>query len=221
MEVTLADAARRLGVTPRQAQRLAREGRLQEVRRVGNTVLVDDSSLTALSRASRGAGRRWEAKTAWAAIELLETGATQRLRGTTLSRLTSKVRSLTVEEFVRLASQRATTYRCQQSRRSEAALREALLLSGVSRLTDPGVAEHFALAPLAGSLMEVYVLTAEWPSHRERFGLVADAEGDVLIHVTTIEPVLGLVATALDLAERGSARERSAAVRVLQRMLGR
>jgi hypothetical protein len=65
MEVTLAEAAQRLHVSAREAQRLAAAGQLNVVRRVGRTLLVDDAAVTALERRQRHPGRTWDANTAW------------------------------------------------------------------------------------------------------------------------------------------------------------
>ncbi len=65
MEVTLQDAAAQLGVSVRQAQRLAAAGTLNVTRWVGHTALVESGSVVAAARTARGAGRRWDARTAW------------------------------------------------------------------------------------------------------------------------------------------------------------
>ncbi|MGL5857722.1 MAG: hypothetical protein ACRC35_04825 [Angustibacter sp.] len=194
----------------RQAQRLAQLGRLHAVRRVGGVVLVDSTSVLAARRTGRGPGRRWSPTTVWAAVELLENGRTDRLSGSMLSRLRGRLQRTDVDEFVRLASHRATTVRCVQTRRGREALSQAMQLSGVSRLADPGVAARFALTADRGTQVEGYVLREAWPAVRERFGLLDDAEGDVVVRVSAQRVPDVLATVALDLVERGSARESAA-----------
>jgi len=219
MEVTIAEAASRLGVSPRQAQRLARQGQLQIVRRVGRTLLVEDTAITQRHQTGRGPGRRWNSSTAWAAIELLEHGWTTRVADRTLFRLKRRLPGLSVEEFVRLAAGRAQTRRMTQTRRRPAALKAALMLSGRSGLEDPQVAARFGLAGGESPIIEGYLHRDELEEVLTRFGLVADAEGEVFLHVSDEAPVDSLVTTALDLIERGTTRERRAAHGVLQSVL--
>lgn len=72
-----------------------------------------------------------------------------------------------------------------------------------------------------GGRVEGYVVTDDWDRLQSRFGLEADAEGDVLIHLSSQVPTIGVVSCALDLAERWATRERSAALRVLDERLSR
>jgi len=134
MEVTLAEAARQLGVSPRQAQRLVQNGTLTLVRKVGRSALVDSAAVLALRRIGSVPGRRWDALTAWTAVDLLETGFTDRLAGSTLSRLRGRLRDLDAAGLVLLASRRARTTRLIQTRRQRGALEEELALSGQSLL---------------------------------------------------------------------------------------
>lgn len=219
MEVTLAQAAQRLHVSAREAQRLAAAGQLNVVRRVGRTLLVDDAAVTALERRERHPGRTWDANTAWAAIELLDHGSTGRLSGSTLSRLRRRLRQLTVANLVRLASHRASVIRCDQTRRSTEQLKEHLVLGGVTALEDAGMAARFGLVAAPSERVEGYVERPGWSGLQEEFGLRLDGEGRALIHVTDVAPAGGEITTALDLVERGSTRERSAAERVLREAL--
>ncbi|MEX5270395.1 hypothetical protein [Kocuria sabuli] len=221
MELTIAEAAVRLGVTPRQAQRLAEAGRLQVVRRVGRTLLVEDTSVTALARDRSGAGRRWNGRTAWAAIELLEHGRTDRVTGSTASRLRRRLPQLSADELMHLATDRAQTMRLTQTRRRRDALEAALMLSGRSALAEPAMAARFGLAGGDTGIVEGYVLRENLAELQERFGLMPDAEGEVLLRVADQAPVAGIVTSALDLAERGITRERSPARAVLQDVLAR
>lgn len=218
MEVTTTEAAGRLGVSVRQAQRLARAGRLQVVRQVGSSKLLDDSGLAIAASARRG--RVWAPHTVWAAIDLLETGSTKRLIGSSLSRLRGRLRSCSAAELVRLTSGRAELWRGSQTRRTTDQLQDEIALSGESLLAQRDIAAQFGLAAVEGRI-EGYVRRDEWERLQYRFGLEADAEGGVLIHRTGEQPITGVVTTALDLAERWGVRERSAALAVLAERLAR
>lgn len=219
MEVTIAEAASRLGVSPRQAQRLAQQGQLQIVRRVGRTLLVEDTAITQRRQTGRGPGRRWNSSTTWAAIQMLEEGATTRVADRTLFRLKRRLADLSIEEFVRLAAGRAQTRRMTQTRRRPAALKDALMLSGRSALENPEVAARFGLAGGQSQIIEGYLRRDELEEVLTRFGLVADAEGEIFLHVSDEVPVDSAITTALDLVERGTTRERTAAHGVLQSAL--
>jgi excisionase family DNA binding protein len=219
MELTIAEAASRLGVSPRQAQRLAQEGQLQVVRRVGRTLIVEDTAITQRRHVGMGPGRRWNSSTAWAAIELLECRHTTRVAGRTLSRLKSRLSQLSVEEFVRLAAGRAQTKRMTQTRRRPEALEEVLMLSGRSALQDVQTATRLGLAGGDSEIVEGYLRREHLEKVLTRFGLVADAEGEVFLHISDETPVDSIITTALDLVERGTTRERSAAHGVLGSVL--
>lgn len=221
MELTLSEAAARLGVSTRQAQRLAQEGQLQVVRRVGRSVIVDDSAVAQRRRIRARRGRRWNANTAWAAIDLLERGTTDRISGSTLVRLKKRLTNISVEELAQLAAGRSKTLRMSQTRRRAEALKEMLVLTGQSALEDAEVAAFFRLAGAEAGSLEGYVLSEDLDSVISRFGLEADAEGEVLLLVVDQQVSSSRTATALDLYERGSTRERSAGARVLRQVLDR
>lgn len=219
MELTLSEAASRLGVSTRQAQRLAHEGQLQIVRRVGRSIIVDDSAVAQRRHVSARRGRRWNRSTAWAAIDLVELGTTDRISGSTLTRLKKKLSEISVEEFARLAAGRSRTLRMTQTRRSAAALEKVLVLTGQSALKDTDVAAFFGLAGGASDVVEGYVVSGDLGSVITRFGLEADAEGEVFLRVVDQQVRSSRAITALDLFERGSTRERSAGARVLRDLL--
>lgn len=221
MELTIADAASRLGVSVREAQRLAQQGQLQVVRRVGRSLLVEDTSVTQRVRGTRSRGRLWSANTAWAAIELLDRGATDRLTGSARSRLKRRLASITAEDFARLAADRAEVRRMTQTRRRSAALEAALLVSGRSALKDDRIAGRFGLAGEATEHVEGYVRRGTAGEVASRFGLVDDADGEVLLRISNEDAVASHITVALDLVERGDTRQRSAGLTVLRQALAR
>ncbi|MGJ9426864.1 helix-turn-helix domain-containing protein [Nesterenkonia halotolerans] len=216
MEITLNEAAARLGVTPRQVQRLANEGKLQVVRQVGRSILVDAREIHQRQRVGARRGRRWNGATAWAAIEILETGSTARVSGSTLSRLQKRLMGIPPEELVRLCAGRAQVQRLMQTRRRPAMLEGALLPTGRSSLKSSEISQSFGLAGGTSALIEGYVRRTEQDVIRDRYGLEPHAEGSVFLLVCDDEPLSSMTTVALDLCERGTTRERSAAQTALQ-----
>lgn len=221
MELTLTEAASRLGVTTRQAQRLAHDGQLQIVRRVGRNIIVDESAVVHRRHVDAGPGRRWNPNTAWAAIDILEHGTTDRVSGSTLSRLRNRLANVSVDEFVRLAVGRSRNRRLTQTRRRPEALEAALFCTGQSSLRDEETATRFGLAGGGSEIVEGYVRRSELDEVLMRFGLVPHAEGEVFLHISDDPTVDSEITTALDLFERGTTRERSAARTVLTKALSR
>lgn len=221
MEMTLTQAAQELGVSVREAQRLARAEQLQVVRRIGRSMLVDDGSVMARSRSQPSRGRRWSAETVWAALELLDTGATLRLSASSRSRLKRRLGEMDAESFVRTAADRATSLRMIQTRRRPEDLRSRVLLTGRSASTDPVQAKRLGLTPMASDGIEGYVRATEIDALRERFGLVEDADGEVLLRVVQTGITITDSVIALDLVDRGSTRERSAGLECLEAALNR
>jgi len=101
MELTLSQAAAEADVSVRSLQRGIQNHSLQASRRIGNHLLVDDIALSVWLRA-QGRGRRWNAVTVRAALELLDQGATDLATGTVLSRLKGRLREIPVPQLAYL-----------------------------------------------------------------------------------------------------------------------
>ncbi|MDO5619136.1 helix-turn-helix domain-containing protein [Kocuria sp.] len=216
MSMTVAKAAEHLGVTPRQVQRLVAAGVIPAQRGVGDSWLLDSHAVRERMLLGVKQGRRWNQATAWAAIELLSGGTTERLQGSALSRLRRSLWGITVQDFVCQAQGRSRSVRVVQTRRRRSDLSSELQLTGASALEDPDLARAFGLTPGAAAILEGYLVESAWEHIRERYGLVPDVDGDVLIHLTGgDQPDVTRLVVALDLYIRGSAREQSAALSVL------
>lgn len=98
MELTLSEVARQYERSERFVQQALSRGRLVGHRRLGRQVTIDDIAARAWAR-SLGRGRVWADETAAAAIDLLDTGATERLDASARSRLRSRLRSMTAQEI--------------------------------------------------------------------------------------------------------------------------
>lgn len=219
MEMTLREAAEELGVTPREAQRLAAAGRLQITRRIGRTVLVDDSSVVSRGRQPGGRGRRWSQTTAWAALELLDLGVTDRLTGSSLSRLRRRLRAMTVEEMIRAAGDRCLAWRAVQTRRSPRDLAAELMPTGESALSSSTTAQSFGLSASPEPRIEGYALQEQREGLERRYGLVADADGEVTLRLVDTSVRVTESVIALDLIDRGGTREEAAGREMLARRL--
>lgn len=98
MELTVAETARQYGRSDRFVQRSLAEGWLSGHRRLGRQVTIDDIAARAWAR-SLGRGRVWVDETAAAAMDVLDTGTTERLDASARSRLRSRLRSMTAQEL--------------------------------------------------------------------------------------------------------------------------
>lgn len=93
MELTVAEAARRHGFTPRFLQQALRSGTLQGLRQIGRVSLLDDLAVQAWQR-SLSRGRRWSRQVRQAALDLLSTGRTNRLSSSEKARLRARLRTM-------------------------------------------------------------------------------------------------------------------------------
>lgn len=216
MDGTVSDVADLLGVSPRQVQMWAAEGRLQVTRRIGRSMMIDYGSAYALSR---GAGRRWEANTAWAAIDLLTSQTTARLAGAQLSRLRRRLDQVTVANLVYRSADRAHVTRYRQTRGRADDLHTMLVVTGTTALADTQIAAIFGLVPGAATVLDGYAATDDVAELTDQFGLVADSAGDIVLHATDQTITWSPVTIALDLYERGTTREHAAAASLLQHTL--
>lgn len=167
MELVTRDAAAQLGVSQRQVQRLARDGRVPSRDLAGRKVLAG-RSLLAVSR-STGRGRRWDDSTVAAATELLETGSTERISGSQRSRLRTRLRTISVSELAyQTLGDRVTPWR-----RTGTAVGEQEREDGLTT---------------TGDGLDVHVVT-DAQAHARRERLLEDADGTILlVELTTDAP---------------------------------
>ena len=160
MEVVTRVAASQLGVSQRQVQRLAQNGRVASRAIAGRKVLAG-RSLVAVSR-SPGRGRRWEDHTVAAAAELLETGSTDRISGSQRSRLRARLRTISVPDLAyQVLGDRVTLWR--------------------SARTKVGADERFADGlSTTGERLDVKV-THDAQSLARQTRLLEDADGETLL----------------------------------------
>jgi len=160
MEVTTREAARQLGVSQRQVQRIAKSGRISHRSVAGRTV-ISGRSLVALSR-SATRGRRWDERTVQAACELLERGHTERLSGSQRSRLRARLRNASAAELaLNVLGERVTLWR---STRPE----ERRLGAGADGLSATGDSINVKVTESATALAR-------------RLRLLDDGDGDIVV----------------------------------------
>lgn len=220
MAMTVAESAQILGVTPRQVQRLVSAAEIPAERGVGDSWMLDGGAVRERARLGVKRGRIWNQATAWAAIELVGTGSTNRLDGSVLSRLRRSLKTLNAQDFARQAQGRSRTVRMTQTRKRREALSQQLQLTGSAALSDPSLSKQFGLTPGGAKTLEGYLSESAWERVITQYGLIPDVDGDVLLHVTDVAPPrVTPVLVALDLYARGSTRELAAALSVLDQYL--
>lgn len=224
--LTVREAAERLGVSDRHVRRLAEEGDVP-AHRLGESWFIDERALTRRARRAPGAGRTWAPRTAWAAVDLL-TGGNGRdfLDQPRISRLRSRLHTLTAVEMHRLAEKRARPHRFHASPRARAKLADALVASGVSALEQTDLARRFGLAAVEGSQRVEGYLLGDLEALRLRLRLNPSAGGEVVIrHMPADVDPSALLDTeavvALDLMDSDDVRERAAGREALDRLLHR
>lgn len=212
--VGVSEAARRLGISTRQVQHLVASGELGHVARG----YVDASSVDRLLAVRRGGRTRaWCEKTAWGAIALLSGIDASWMGESQRSRLRHRLRTISVEELIARARNRAVVRRY------------AGHPSAVGRVRAATVSTHVAARRLGladANVVDAYLSADAVDEVVRDHGLVDDAAGSFALRATTMdmEVVTNLVGAgdalaALDLAESLDVRERSAGVQALEHSL--
>lgn len=199
--------AAHLRVSRVQMRHYIETGLLAADRTLGGAWDVDPLTLQALSRA-RGKGRRWSETTAWAALELLGAGRTDRLAGSQLSRLRAALRAADVSRLAYLAEGRGAVYRLRRLNGTMARLLEATLPSGASALDAQG-AQRFGLAQATPAVSVVYVDQDDADELAHSCALEPAIDGDLLLRISN-KPVVNDAVVALDLYSYGDTRESAA-----------
>lgn len=218
MEMTVAQAAKRLGTTSRAVHLGIDSGRIAVARRLDGRALLDDITVEMVRRTS-ARGRTWDANTTWAALELLETGQTSRVAGTQRSRLKARLRQMTVRQFAHAAQSRGPLVRLRQHDGTSRQLAREVTVSGASALVDAELAEQFRLAAGVSDKLVGYVAQERLDVLSSSFLLERSAEGNVLLRVCE-NAMVNTATIALDLYELGKTRESSAGAAWLEERLG-
>lgn len=219
--MTTAAAARRLGVSTRQVQRLASEGLL--TRAAGN-VVTSESVARALAQrnASARLTRAWSEPTAWAALAVLS-GRDDLARGigaTQLSRLRTRLRRATPESLASSLRDRADVRRLEAH---SSAVERAFAL-----VIKAGIDSHGSgLTPRQSALADGYLTTEAADAVESALALRrAIGAANVVLRVTGFPHIADVAAAGdtlagADLAESVDVRERAEGLRILERALER
>ncbi len=160
MEVETRSAALQLGLSQRQVQRLAANGRIS-YRSIAGRKVVASRSLLGVSR-STARGRCWNEKTVRAACELLENDSTELIAASQLSRLRARLRTASVEELAyQVLGKRVSIWRRTRAAQDTAG-------PTAEGLSSTGESLAVSVTSSAGALAR-------------RLRLLEDAEGDVLL----------------------------------------
>ncbi|MDJ0318977.1 helix-turn-helix domain-containing protein [Pseudarthrobacter sp. PS3-L1] len=222
-DMTVAEAADRLGRSTMSIHRLIHSGQLTTTGTVGKALLIDRSSVERLAATGTRPGRAWTAKTAWAAMALLSGQNPTWISPSEKSRLKSRLRELDADAVCVLARNKDKTIRFRATQDGLAALNSHLIASGASAMRDETTAETFGMSG-GGGIAEGYVMSGDAAALANAFGLVEDPDGNAIIHeVELAEPFTEgrapVAAVAVDLMRSLATRERSAGRRVVDELL--
>ena len=211
-------AAEVLGVTPREVRRLAADGRLQGVRHVGRTLVLDAESVQRLVQERRRRGRPWSERISWAALAILSGEEASWISPVERTRLMHRLRRTDSDDLAYLATRRALVRRFRGRLSTLDDLASYVVPTATSVLDDAQL-RQWGLTR-AQKALDGYVPAGDFDALAARFGLVEDAAGNVTLRSVTFEDAFAAgrtprAAVALDLTESLNTRERSAGLRVL------
>lgn len=226
MEVSVREAARELGLSPRRIRALVAQGKLPARRLEGRQLLIDLDAVRARADRPARSGRPISCRSAWAVIRLLEDLPLREMSASERTRARRRVHELPDLPPGALAS-RAEVHRLRAHPGVLDRLRtdERLLLSG----PDAARVHHADLVPRDG--VEAYVRSEDRDPVVKRYRLeqVPPASANVVLHVlpADVDEVPssdGVVASSLlslDLIDAGDERSVRAGRALLARQLAR
>ncbi|WP_024442046.1 MULTISPECIES: helix-turn-helix domain-containing protein [unclassified Mycobacterium] len=209
-EMPLSEAAQILGVTPRQAQRLAASGELGHTRRVGRTVVVTPAAVyRAHNNGTTSRGRPALPATAWTALDLLSGREAQ---GQFERRLADRLSTMSPIELARFARRRATITQLRViSRSAQRDLPENLIAAGLkpTGMMSPLITDWGLAGGRTEDVIDGYLYVGPDRTLRE-LGLREESGGRIALRIldAPVEPLPPAV-VALDLMESMDSRARS------------
>lgn len=219
--VSTSDAAGRLRVSERQVRNMVKDGQLEVL--PGTThLLITAESLARAAQTPRRTGRPWTPHIAWAAIDLISGGHAPWLTPAERYRLRQSLKTLTVDEVIATARNRATPRRFRAVPEAHPMLRHHIVPTGGSAMANRATADRFGLAG-NGPGIDGYVGPGTSVNIAASLGMVPDPQGSVTLREVGFQDALQgeapMAAVALDLTESFATREQSAGRRVLEELL--
>ncbi|GAA0634469.1 hypothetical protein GCM10009547_43130 [Sporichthya brevicatena] len=213
MEVSVSEAAARLGVSERRVRERIAAGDLP-ARRIGRAWLVDAAHLGRAPRVGRPMSRR----VAWAFLDLLDGGAGDGVSQPEQSRLRKK-RALLLEAPDPAALLRSWLPARAEVRRYSVAAADLPALRDDARIALSGVSDMRSGMAAAG-VVEGYVGAGEVDDLVEDFLLSERGEPNVILHVVeedrAVAAPVPLAVLLADLSDHNGPRERAAVERLLR-----
>lgn len=209
-EMPLSEAAQILGVTPRQAQRLAASGELGHTRRVGRAVVVAPTAVyRAQNNGTTSKGRPALPDTAWVALGLLSGRPAD---GPHERRLADRLAAMSPIEVARFTRRRATITQMRViSRRAQRDLPDSLIEAGLqpTGLMSPLITDWGLAGGRSEDVIDGYLYVAPDRTLRD-LGLREEPGGRIALRIldAPVEPLPEAV-VALDLMESMDSRART------------
>lgn len=215
-----AQAAQLLGVTDHEIARLVRDGELSAIKAAGRAFLLSASEVQLYAAIRQGKGRPLSASTAWAALWLLSGLDADWLDYSQMRRLHIKLKNITPEALVWQTRKRMSTKRFRVSQSFVSKLKEELVLTGRSCISELN-SELTEQSEILEGYAHVSLHDLE-----KRYHLVEDVTGNAIIHIAEGEQQLSdsmgatpIAVVAADLAITLDARERRVGLDVLRRLI--
>ena len=209
-EVSVSDAAERLGLTRRRVLMLIADGKL-DAQRIGNSWVVDVASLGDRARRRVGSGRHLSPARAWGLLFLADGFDAPWLDNVSVSKLRSHLKRRSINELSPRLDARGQSlyYRAHPSDIAQLAREPDLMLSGGSG------AEQWSMGLTNPEQLDAYASSERIRSLVGKYALEPSREGNVVLRQLpdlgrqwTVLPVAPRSAVALDLANDRDPRAR-------------
>jgi len=215
------EAAGLLGVSTTRVIQLVHSGEIKACKTVSDAFLIDAKALQTYQRIRVGKGRPWKTETAWAALWLLSGKPVDWLEYHQLRRLSIRLKSISEKELVWLSRRRAYSKTFRASSSFVEALKSELVLSGGSTIliSAMGLTKR-------NDIVEGYLAEQDYELVKEKYHLVEDTDGNVVIHLVANPPFnlscisqIPEAVVLVDMAESADTRERTVALSRLKELL--
>jgi len=218
---TTKQAADILGVTTHQVVQLIHAGEVEAVRTAGEAFLIDVESLNGYARMRQGRGRPLSVNVAWAALWLLSGLEVDWLTYQQSRRLRISLQEVSAEDLVWLVRKRADFLRLRIDESFFAAATKDLVLSG----TSSKLISEFELTTRTSHL-EGYIARDDLKGFIQRNFAVTGGRANVTARIVNDVPFdltelneMPIAVAAVDLAASINERERSAGLKMLEKLL--